>query len=91
MFESLGFTHSNTDHSLFYKDEDGDLLIVTVYIDNKLMFSKNLNAIKCLKTQLSEHFKITDLGNAHWILAWRCSAINRKALSPCPNAAVMLR
>jgi len=68
MFESLGFTCSNADHSLFYKDEDGDLLIVTIYVDDKLIFSKNLNAIKCLKLQLSEHFEITDLGEARWIL-----------------------
>ena len=67
-FKSLGFTRSNTDHSLFYKDEDGDLLIVAVYVDNKLIFSKNLDTLKHLKTQLSEHFKITDLGEAHWIL-----------------------
>ena len=68
MFESLGFTRSNADHSLFYKDEDGDLLIVAIYVDDKLIFSKNLNAIKCLKLQLSKHFEITDLGEAHWIL-----------------------
>jgi len=68
MFESLGFMRSEADHSLFYKDKDGDLLIVAVYVDDKLIFSKNLNAIKCLKLQLSEHFEIMDLGEARWIL-----------------------
>ena len=68
MFESLGFTHSNADHSLFYEDKGSDLLIIAVYVDDKLIFSKNLDTIKCLKTQLSEHFEITDLGEAHWIL-----------------------
>ena len=28
MFESLRFTCSEADHSLFYKDEDSDLLIM---------------------------------------------------------------
>ena len=59
---------SKADHSLFYKLEDGKLLIVAIYVDNKLFFFKNLNVIKCLKEQLSEHFKITDLGDACWIL-----------------------
>ena len=68
MFKSLGFTHSDTDHSLFYKDKDGNPLVVAVYVDNKLIFSKNLDAIKCLKSQLLDHFKITDLGEARWIL-----------------------
>jgi len=67
-FESLGFTRSKADHSLFYKDEDSDLLIVAIYVDDKLIFSKNLDAIKHLKLQLSEHFEITDLGEACWIL-----------------------
>jgi len=68
MFNSLGFTRSNADHSLFYKDEDGDLLIIAIYVDDKLIFSKNVDTIKHLKLQLSEHFEITDLGEARWIL-----------------------
>ena len=39
-----------------------------MYVDDKLIYSKNLNAIKCLKTQLSKHVEITDLGKACWIL-----------------------
>ena len=68
MFESLGFTRSNADHSLLYKVEDGDLLIIAVYVNDKLIFSRNLDAIKRLKLQLSKHFEITDLGKARWIL-----------------------
>ena len=67
-FESLRFMHSEADHSLFYKDEDGGLLIVAIYMDDKLIFSKNLNMVKRLKMQLSNHFEITDLGEARWIL-----------------------
>jgi len=37
-------------------------------VDDKLIFSKNVDAIKRLKLQLSEHFEITDLGKACWIL-----------------------
>ena len=44
-FESLGFTRSEADHSLFYKDKDGDLLVVAVYVDDKLIFLKNLDAM----------------------------------------------
>jgi len=59
---------NEADHSLFYKDKDSDLMIVTVYINDKLIFSKNLDTIKCLKLQLLDHFEITDLGEAQWIL-----------------------
>ena len=54
--------------AFFHKDEDGNLLVIAVYVDDKLIFSKNLDAIKCLKSQLSDHFKIMDLGKARWIL-----------------------
>ena len=60
--------HSEADHSLFYKDEDSDLLIIAIYVDDKLIFLKNLDAIKHVKAQLSDHFKITELGKACWIL-----------------------
>ena len=49
MFESLRFMLSEADHSLFYKDEDGGLLIVAVYVDDKLIFLKNLDMVKHLK------------------------------------------
>ena len=68
MFESLRFMLSEADHSLFYKDKDGGLLIVAVYVDDKPIFLKNLNVVKHLKMQLSNHFEITDLGKARWIL-----------------------
>ena len=45
MFESLRFTCSEADHSLFYKDEDSDLLIIAVYVDDKLIFLKNLDTV----------------------------------------------
>ena len=56
MFESLGFTRSEADHSLFYKDKDGGLLIIAVYVDDKLIFSKNLDAVSHTKhVWYSEH------------------------------------
>ena len=45
MFESLRFTCSEADHSLFYKDEDSDLLIIAVYVDDKLIFLENLDTV----------------------------------------------
>ena len=83
MFESLGFMWSEADHSLFHKVEDGNLLIVTVYVNDKLIFSRNLDASKCLKTQLSEHFKITDLGEA-------CLILGMKVIHDQPQGTITL-
>ncbi|KIN99148.1 hypothetical protein M404DRAFT_30611 [Pisolithus tinctorius Marx 270] len=69
VFESLGFTCSDADHSLFYKDKNGILIIVAVYVDNKLILSKSCKAIDCLKVQLSAEYDLSDLGKAQWILS----------------------
>ena len=67
----IPWVHAQRSWSLFYKLEDGELLFVTVYVDDKLIFSKNLNTIKHLKAQLLECFEITDLGEACWILGMK--------------------
>ncbi|KIK12825.1 hypothetical protein PISMIDRAFT_18456 [Pisolithus microcarpus 441] len=69
VFKSLGFTRSYADHSLFFKVEDGTLIIVTVYVDDKLILSKSCEAIDWLKKQLSAEYDLSDLGEAHWILS----------------------
>ena len=43
-------------------------IIVAVYVDDKLILSKSLDAINHLKGQLSQEYELTDLGEAHWIL-----------------------
>jgi hypothetical protein len=68
VFIALGFTRSQADHSVFYKVEDGVLIVVAVYVDDKLMLSKDQKAIDKLKKQLSREYEMTDLGEAHWIL-----------------------
>ena len=44
------------------------MILVTVYIDNMLLFCKFISLIKSFKEQLATIFPITDLGEAHWIL-----------------------
>ena len=55
-------------HSVFYMIEDGALIIVAVYVDDKMMLSKNKEKIEKLKKQLAHEYDMTDLGKARWIL-----------------------
>ncbi|KIN98729.1 hypothetical protein M404DRAFT_31056 [Pisolithus tinctorius Marx 270] len=68
VFESLGFTRSQADHSLFFKVENGILIVVAVYIDDKLILSKCCTTIEHVKAQLSQEYEMKDLGEARWIL-----------------------
>lgn len=68
VFESLGFTRSHADHSVFYKVEDGEIIIVAVYVDDKLILSRCTRAIERLKEALVKEYDLSDLGEARWIL-----------------------
>jgi len=41
---------------------------MAIYVDDKMIFSKDLNLISKLKQQLQGKYELTDLGEAHWIL-----------------------
>jgi hypothetical protein len=68
VFESLGFTCSDADHSVFYKFENGTIIIVAIYVNDKMMLSKDKKMIDELKKRLAGEYKLTDLGEARWIL-----------------------
>ncbi|TFY53550.1 hypothetical protein EVJ58_g9393 [Rhodofomes roseus] len=67
-FESLGFKRSDADHGVFYKEVDGSLVIVALYVDDMLIFADKVSAIDSVKASLKEKFDMTDLGEAHWVL-----------------------
>ena len=53
VFLALRFTWCQADHSVFYKIENGVLIIVAVYVDDKLTLSNNRKAIDKLKRQFA--------------------------------------
>ena len=68
VFLALGFTWCQADHSVFYKIDNGVLIIVAVYVNDKLALLNNRKAIDKLKQQFVPEYNMTDLGEAHWIL-----------------------
>ncbi|PSR73944.1 hypothetical protein PHLCEN_2v10251 [Hermanssonia centrifuga] len=67
-FEALGFTRSEADHSVFYKNENGALMIVAVYVNDMLLFSNSMKGIDQLKAELKDCYEMTDLGEVRCIL-----------------------
>ena len=68
VFLALGFMRCQADHSVFHKIENSVLIIIAVYVDDKLTLSNNHKAIDKLKRQFAHEYDMTDLGEAHWIL-----------------------
>ena len=78
---SLGFLRCEHDHCVYVKDVDTmDALYLLLYVDDILIASKSMTAVKGLKRALSQEFEMKDLGSAQKILGMeicrdRCKGI----------------
>jgi hypothetical protein len=65
---SLGFLRSKLDNCVYYKQDSGHFLVITLYIDDVLFFGNDVDVISDLKSQHSTRFDMKDLGVANYIL-----------------------
>ena len=65
----LGFERSIADHSLYFAQEEADVMIVLVYVDDLIILSSNMKAMVVLKSKLEEEYEMTDLGELHYCLS----------------------
>ena len=67
-FKSLGFNRCSADHGIYVKNESGLLIIVALYVDDLMIFSHGLPALRDLKGALSSEFEMSDLGEISYCL-----------------------
>ena len=60
----LGFTKSKEDSNLFYKVEEGNLVILLLYVDDMFVTAED-GLIADTKRKLTVEFKMKDLGMMH--------------------------
>jgi len=65
---SKGYTHSNSDYSLFYRKNGCSLVFVAVYVDDIILTGTDIDEITSLKVFLHDQFRIKDLGRLHYFL-----------------------
>ena len=64
-----GFHKTQTDHCVFVKRyNEGDFLILLLYVDDKLVVGQDTKKIASLKKALGKLFAMKDLGPAKQIL-----------------------
>jgi len=66
--EDIKFKRNDADHRIFTKNISGKLFVIAVYVDDFLLFSDDIKAVKLVKEKLSACFEMKDLGEAQWIL-----------------------
>ena len=59
-----GFTRFQSDHCCYVKRFGSDFIILLLYVDDMHIVGSSIQAINNLKSQLSEHFGMKDLGEA---------------------------
>lgn len=65
---NAGLLCSKMDTCVFYRVKGDDILIVAIYVDDLLVFASNRATKERLKHQLMSEFKMTDNGEAKFVL-----------------------
>ena len=68
MISFLGFISSSHDFALFVKCIDAGCIILSLYIDDVIITSDDIDGILVLKTELARQFEINDLGSLRYFL-----------------------
>jgi hypothetical protein len=63
----LGFTKSSADPNLYFKVEDGEPMILSLYVDDMFLIGAE-NLITECKRKLAAKFEMKDLGMMHYFL-----------------------
>ena len=66
--QSLGFTQTISDHSVYVRKDEEGLIIVGVYVDDLTIAASNLDTLARFKTALSSKWNMKDLGELTYIL-----------------------
>ncbi|OWZ21845.1 LOW QUALITY PROTEIN: Integrase, catalytic core protein [Phytophthora megakarya] len=64
----MGFARCHKEFCIYVQKVGENWLIVVVYVDDLTIMSKDMSLINQLKAELSNRFKMKDLGDIHYIL-----------------------
>lgn len=65
---NYGLKKSGIDPCIYFRKQNNKLLIVAVYVDDLLIFSNDSTLLKNLQLNLTQQFKMRDLGEAKYVL-----------------------
>jgi len=91
--KSQGFDNINPDACLYLQMDDGEIIIVLVYVDDLLLVASSLAAMYRIKDALHKRFEMKDLGEAKVILGLKIrreNALGTLKLSQGKYAAQVL-
>lgn len=66
--KSIAFDPLKTDPCLFSRDQGGERVILSLYVDDVISVTKNAKVAKDFKHEIRNRFAIVDGGEANWVL-----------------------
>ena len=75
---NLGFTKRKENSKLYYKVEDGNPVMLLIYVDDLFVIGMD-GLIADTKRKLAAKFKMKDLGMMHYFLGWRCGRVQMES------------
>ncbi|MCO5610100.1 hypothetical protein L7F22_064335 [Adiantum nelumboides] len=66
--QSQGFQRSIADHTLYYKVQGKDIVLVILYVDDLILMGRKEYMVEDVQSKLSKEFEMKDLGELHYIL-----------------------
>ena len=68
---TIGFRRTHADHSVFVFERGASIIIIPVYVDDKLLTGNDEKTLDLVQSQIGKRFKASNLGTASWILGIR--------------------
>jgi hypothetical protein len=68
LLRQSGFTALDADNCVYKREHKFSVIIISLYVDDLLLFTNDMPALADFKQQLARHFSMTDLGEAKFIL-----------------------
>ena len=65
---NFGFTKSLSESTLYVKQSESDILIVSLYVDDLMVTGNKVMLIDQFKTEMMKNFEMTDLGQMSYFL-----------------------
>ncbi|KAI5354743.1 hypothetical protein L3X38_007638 [Prunus dulcis] len=87
--KSQGFIDNPLDECIYMKFNGRNFIFMLLYVDDILLASSNLSMLQDTKRMLSDHFDMSDLGEANYVLGIEISRDReRKMIGLCQKAYI---
>lgn len=78
LFFSYGFFQSVNDYSLFFWTKNNSIVVLLVYVDDKILTGDNKNEFKNVKLSFNTKFLINNLGNLGYFLGIEVLSLDKE-------------